>query len=236
MNFKKIALIVMISLLLTATVFVVSADDFTVSSGGISVSTHTEGFTSGDSYTLGSGGTTLTSTESSIQVQDVSGTNSGWIFTVTLTDFTTGTSVDDPTLAGADTLTVTVPVETWLSLQLVDSADSNITGAASIPATSGLDIVTAGYTVNNTVAGSGGLNVLEVEPTYGAGTYGLELDYSIGALNDWLPVGTTIESTGASTVFPNGSPVTVSANPQYQMFVGTYTTTITYSIASNPAS
>lgn len=86
----------------------------------------------------------------------------------------------------------------------------------------------------NTIAGSGSVYILEIEPGYDAGLYDFQIEYIID-LDDWLPDGTTITSTSASGEFAISSPVTVSnAIQKYQIFVGTYATTITYSVASNP--
>ena len=208
-----------------------AADDFTVTSGGISVDTHVDGFTSGDTWQISRAGTQLTSDESSISIEDLTGTNAGWIFTVSFTDFTE-TGIDDPSVDAA-TLSVNVDVEDWLSVTLKDSADAAIV-SGDIPSTDDTDVVADNYTVNNTISGSGNLNILEIEPGYGAGLFDFRIDYAID-LDDWLPLGTTITSSAAEGVFDSGSPVTVDATQQYQIFVGTYETTITYSVASNPA-
>ena len=75
-----------------------AADDFTVTSGGLTVDAHVDGFTSGDTWAIDRAGTQLTSTESSISIEDLTGTNAGWIFTISFTDFT-ATGIDDPSVA-----------------------------------------------------------------------------------------------------------------------------------------
>lgn len=233
MKIKRIAKIIIIftiiSVLNITNAFAV--DDFTVTAGGISVDAHVNGFTSGDTWQIDRAGTQLTSSESGISVEDLTGTNSGWIFTVNFTDFTE-TLINDPSVVG-ETLSVNVDVEDWMSMTLKDSTNTAIV-AGNIPATDGTDIVAANYTVNNTIVDSGNVNILEIEPGFGAGLYDFQIDYTID-LDDWLPDGTIITSTSAAGEFPSGTPVVVDNGTQkYQIFVGTYETTITYSIASNP--
>lgn len=234
MKKKIVIMLVLLSILVIGISSAIAADDFTVSSGGITVDAHVDGFTSGDTWVIDRSGTVLTSSESSIAVEDLTGTNSGWIFTVNATDFTESTgTVPDPTVNG-ETLAINVDVEDWLSMILKDSTDTAIV-AQNIPAVDGTDVVSANYTVNDTISGSGNLDVLEIEPGYGAGLFNFNIDYQI-TLDDWLPDGTTITSSAASGLFSSGSPVTVNnATQQFQIFAGTYETTITYSIASNPA-
>lgn len=234
MKKKIVIVLVLFSILAVGISSAIAADDFTVASGGITVDAHVDGFTSGDSWVIDRSGTILTSSESSISVEDITGTNSGWIFTVNTTDFTESTGlVPDPTVNG-ETLAINVDVEDWLSLTLKDSTDTAIV-AQNIPAADGTDVASSNYTVNNTISGSGNLNILEIEPGYGAGLFDFNIDYQI-TLDDWLPDGTTITSSAASGLFSSASPVTVNnATQQYQIFAGTYETTITYSIASNPA-
>lgn len=232
---KRLGIILVLAIMLVVGITsAIAADDFTVTSGGLTVDAHVDGFTSGDTWVINRAGTVLTSSESAISVEDLTGTNSGWIFTVNATDFTESTgAVADPTVNG-ETLAINVDVEDWLSMTLKDSTDAAIV-AGDIPATDGTPIAAANYTVNNAITGSGNTDILEIEPGYGAGLYDFNIDYSI-ALDDWLPDGTTITSSAASGVFSSAAPVTVNnAAQQYQIFVGTYETTITYSIASNPA-
>lgn len=232
--FRKITIVlIFISIIVFSVSSAIAADDFTVTSGGITVDAHVDGFTSGDTWQISRTGTTLTSSENGISVEDLTGTNSGWIFTVNVTDFTDASSINDPSVNG-ETLSLNVDVEDWLSMTLKDNVGTAIV-AGDIPATDGTDIAAANYTVTNTIAGSGNVNILEIEPGYGAGLYDFQIDYAI-TLDDWLPDGTTITSSAASGVFSSASPVTVdNAAQKYQIFAGTYETTITYSIASNPS-
>lgn len=228
-----IAVVILAVIMAVGITSAIAADDFVVTSGGLTVDAHVDGFTSGDTWVINRAGTVLTSSESAISVEDLTGTNSGWIFTVNVTDFTETTGVvPDPTVNGA-TLALNVDVEDWLSMTLKDNTDTTIV-AQDIPATDGSPIAAANYTVNNTIAGSGSVNILEIEPGYGAGLYDFNIDYAI-TLDDWLPDGTMITSSAASGAFSNASPVTVNnAAQMYQIFAGTYATTVTYSIASNP--
>lgn len=203
----------------------------TVCAVDVIVNSHTDGFASDDSWTINRTGTQLTSSESNITIDDSSGLNLGWVFTVNVTDFIEE-GISDPCVDMA-TLSVRVDVEDWLSMTIKDSTNTEIV-AGTIPATSGPDIPAGNYTVLNTIADSGNINVLNVQSGYGAGVYDFTIDYTIN-LDDWLPDGTNITSTAAFGVFSNASPVTVDNSAQkYQIFVGTYETTITYSVASNP--
>jgi len=89
--------------------------------------------------------------------------------------------------------------------------------------------------VNNLIANSGNTDILQIQPGFGAGVYDFEIDYAI-TLDDWLSDGTNITSTSASGVFSSVSPVTVdNAVQKFQIFAGTYETTLTYNAASNPS-
>ncbi len=170
--------------------------------------------------------------EPSLVASDLTGSNEGWIYTTTFTDFT-ASGIDDPSVDAA-TLSLNIDVEDLLSVVLEDSDSAPIV-AQDITQTDGTDIAAANYTVDNTIAGSGNLAILEVEPGYGAGTFGLELVYTID-FSRWLPDGTTITSSAAEGEFSSGSPVTVDNSDQkYQIFPSTYAITVTFSIAGNPA-
>lgn len=202
-----------------------------VMAADITVSAHIAGFISGDTWIIDRTGTQLISTENDITIEDSSGTNAGWVFSVHVDDFTE-TGINDPCVNAA-TLSVRVDVEDWLSMKLKDRNGTEIV-SGDIPATSGIDIPAANYTVNSTVIGSGNMDVLSVQAGHGAGIYDFSMDYII-SLDDWLPDGTDIISSVASGVFSNASPVKVNnALQKYQIFAGTYETTITYSVASNP--
>lgn len=195
------------------------------------VNAHADGFTTEDTWQINRSGTVLTSSENNITIDDSSGTNAGWVFSVGVSDFTQ-TGVSDPCVDSA-TLSVRVDVEDWLSMVLKDSTNTHIVGG-DIAAASGSDIPAGQYTTNEAITGSGNINVIDVQPGFGTGVYNLTIDYTI-TLDDWLPNGTTITSSSSSGVFSNLSPVTVdNSNQKYQIFVGTYETTITYSVASNP--
>lgn len=197
----------------------------------VSVTAHVDGFTTEDTWQINRSGTVLTSSDNNITIDDSSGTNSGWVFSVGVSDFTQ-TGVSDPSVQ-ASVLSVRVDVEDWLSMVLKDSTNTHITGG-DIPATSGSDIPAGQYTTNETITDSGNISVIDVQSGSGTGIYNFAIDYTI-TLDDWLPDGTTITSSASSGVFSNLSPVTVDNSSQkYQIFVGTYETTITYSVASNP--
>lgn len=197
----------------------------------LTISAHIDGFTSADTWVLDRTGTQFSSAENNIRIEDSSGTNAGWIFSVHINDFTE-TGINDPCVNAA-TLSVRVDVEDWFSMTLKDSNGVEIADGI-IPAVSGADIPIGSYTVNDTVVDSGNMDVLSVQAGHGAGIYDFTMDYMI-LIDDWLPNGTNIVSTAAAGVFSSGSPVKVNnAEQKYQIFAGTYETTITYSVASNP--
>lgn len=202
-----------------------------VMAAGLTVNAHIDGFTSGDTWVIDRSGTQLISTENNITINDSSGTNAGWVFSVHVQDFIEA-GINDPCVDAA-TLSVRVDVEDWLSMTLKDRNGEQIINK-DIPATSGLDIPAANYSVNDTIVDSGNIDVLSVQAGHGAGAYDFAIDYTI-SLDDWLPDGTDIISTASSGVFSSASPVKVNnAAQKYQIFVGTYETTITYGVASNP--
>ncbi|HBN82839.1 MAG TPA: hypothetical protein DDZ89_03250, partial [Clostridiales bacterium] len=146
--------------------------------------------------------------------------------------------IEDPTVADAE-LYVYVDVEDWLSLKMVDDSEGlselKPEGATLNPASSkGTAISSENYVANNSIIDSGLMELLKIEPGFGAGVFDFYLMYDIN-VSAWLPDGTTIKSTGQSGSFPNANPVIVANDVQkYQIFAGTYQTTITYNISGNP--
>lgn len=209
------------------------AEGFAVTGGTLTVTAHEANFVPGtDTWEIDDTGTSFTPADEAITVTDPTGENEGWIVTINFADFT-ATGIADPSVDSA-TLSLNADVEDWLSVVLKDSSAAEIV-AQAIAAVEGTAIVSDNYTANDTIASSGNLAILEIQPGYGAGEFALKLDYQID-LTQWLPDGTTITSSADSGVFKSSAPVTVNnASQKYQIFPGTYETTITYGIAGNPA-
>ncbi len=226
-----VAVAVLLVMLPTSGVY--AADQFEVTGGTLTITGHSDGFTTAnDTWVISAVDAQFIQSEPSLVASDLTGSNEGWIYTTTFTDFT-ATGIADPSVAAA-TLSLNADVEDWLSVVLEDSLSAEIIAQAITP-TDGTAIIAANYTANDTIVGSGNLAILEVEPGYGAGTFGLELVYTID-FSRWLPDGTTITSSAVTGEFASGTPVTVNnATQKYQIFPGTYETTVTFSIAGNPA-
>ncbi len=126
---KVLSLLILISILFL--------HDNIIFAGELTIDAHVDGFTTGDSWQINSAGAQLTSKENTISIEDLTVTNSGWIFTISFVDFT-ATGIDDPSVA-PETLSIKVDVEDWLSMMLKDSTDAPII-SDDIPATTGLDI------------------------------------------------------------------------------------------------
>ena len=180
MRLKKMLILILVvavvSLLVMLPTSGVYADDFIVTGGTLAVTVHAEGFTTGDSWVIDDVGTALNSSEAPV-VTDPTGTNEGWIYTVTFADFT-ATGISDPSVVAA-TLSLNVDVEDWLDVDLKNNASVSIDDVAAIPATVGTDIVTANYIPDDNIIGTGNLAILEIEPGYGAGEFGFNLAYTI---------------------------------------------------------
>lgn len=242
MNMKKLSFVIIFCLLFSYQVSGVCAQGlenaFSIESGSLdyAVDPITSINTDNSSWTIASNdGVTFEKTDK-ITVSDLSGTNQGWKFNINFTTFTNMTNIDDPTVKDAN-LHVYINVADWLSLDICDDAGGLLElkeNGSPLSAVNGTDIMSENYTANSDVTGAGSSCFLQVEPGFGAGVFDFYLMYRI-SVNDWLPTGTKIESSTNTGKFANISPVIVDNDVQkYQIFAGTYQTTITYSISGNP--
>lgn len=181
-----------------------------------------------------------------IAIVDETGTNSGWKFSIAATDFH-ATGIDDPTDAGTAAMDVFVSCGDWLSIDLDNSAEGiSSDGTYTLePGTGGegavvdaqnvfffQDVLRTG-TPNGSATASDTVDIIEVDPGYGAGKYLFDLNYSINIAN-WMPEGSRIlspENTGGRF-----GDMSVSSGDKVQVFAGTYSAEITYAACCNPAS
>lgn len=209
-----------------------AAEQFEVVGSGYENIVHSTLFSSEDVYKIDlNQGLNFHAVEN-ITVKDLSGTNSGWKLTANFSDFVV-MGIDDPCNVDG-ILNITVPVQEWLTLVVKDKGNIPITDQTII-ATVGTDLDSSSYCVQHIIPSSGDITLLSVEPGFGAGQFDFNLDFTIGGegTDSWLPVGTTINSTAGMGDL-NGVIVQESGQ-KYQIFAGTYETTITYSISGNPA-
>jgi hypothetical protein len=205
-------------------------------------------FTSGvNTGTISSGSDiTFTGSNEDIYVTDETGTNSGWKFSIAITDFYSQ-GIDDPTDAGTEDMDVFVAAGDWLSFDIDNSVDG-ITDDSThtlVPGTGGSGETVAADNVfflgnplpsaspNCSVITTDTVNIVTVSPGYGAGIYYFDLNYTI-TVDEWLPEGSKVDST--STSGGRFDDLTIGSQDKVQVFEGTYTTSITYSASCNPAS
>ena len=137
-------------------------------------------------------------------------TYSGWKFSIAITDFHTS-GVDDPTDNAAEVMDIYVSSGDWLSFN-VDNSSDGITGDAAhtlVPGTGGdgetvveSSVLFLGSslpegTPNCSAAATDTLNIVTVDPGYGAGKYFFDLNYTI-TIDEWLPEGSLIDSSSAA--------------------------------------
>ncbi len=180
-------------------------------------------------------------------ITDATGTNSGWKFSVAVTDFY-AQSIDDPTDCGTEDMDVFIAVGDWLSLTIDNSAegissdDSHTLVSGTMPVNGavvpadkvlffGSPLPTG--TPNGSVISTDTINVMTVDPGYGAGIYMFDLNYKI-MVDGWLPNGALIDSTASAG--ERFDDMTIGAGDMVQVFAGVYSTNITYSVSCNPAS
>lgn len=181
-----------------------------------------------------------------IAIVDETGTNSGWKFSIAATDFH-ATGIDDPTDAGTADMDVFVSCGDWLSIDLDNSAEGiSSDGTYTLePGTGGegavvdaqnvsflQDVLRTG-TPNGSATASDTVDIIDVDPGYGAGKYLFDLNYSIN-ISNWMPEGSRIlspENTGGRF-----EDMSVASGDKIQVFAGTYSAEITYAACCNPAS
>lgn len=189
---------------------------------------------------------TFTGSNDGILLTDETGTNSGWKFSIAITDFY-AQGIDDPTDGLSETMDVFVAAGDWLELSIDNSVDG-ITEDGTytmVPGTGGSgatiaasDVLFLGTplpssTPNCSTSSTDTISLITVEPGYGAGIYNFDLNYTI-TVDEWLPEGSKVDSSASSG--GRFDDLTVTGSDNVQVFEGTYTMGITYSASCNPAS
>lgn len=182
-----------------------------------------------------------------ISITDATGTNSGWKFSVAVTDFFTQ-GIDDPTDSGVEDMDIFVAAGDWMSLSIdnssegIDSDENHTLVCGPFPGVG--ETVSAAHVVffgaplpsgtphcSDSISDT--INLITVDPGYGAGKYVFDLNYKI-TIPDWLPMGSKINSTASAG--GRFDDLTIGATDRVQVFAGVYTTNIVYSVSCNPAS
>ncbi len=205
-------------------------------------------FTPGvNSGTISSGNDIIfTGSNDNIYITDETGTNSGWKFSIAITDFHSQ-GIDDPTDAGSEDMEVFVAAGDWLSFNIDNSVDGINEDATNtlVPGSGGSGETVAADNVlflgnplplatpNCSVFATDTINIVTVDPAYGAGIYYFDLNYTI-TVDEWLPEGCKVDSS--ATAGGRFDELTIGSEDRVQVFEGTYTTSITYSASCNPAS
>jgi hypothetical protein len=274
---KKILILILVMVLVmalgTSTAYA-AAETFTVTGGGRTfsmegvvgdqaVTTFTPDPDGTNTIALGSdlvftGGET-------VLIEDESGTNAGWIFQFTATNFYCESSIDDPVSnVATNYLDVYIPAAAWLSFTIDNDGNivdviGDITGATFSSTTDvtgvGADIAntaattdkwTAGLATSlspsdantSTVTNTIDINILEIEPGYGAGGYDFDFD-PVVTIDEWLPTGTHIATdtgSGRFHLINTDGNINDGAAEKIQVFAGVYTSTFGYSLSSNATS
>ncbi len=181
-----------------------------------------------------------------ICITDETGTNSGWKFSIAMTDFYSQ-GIDDPTDSGTEDMDLFIAAGDWLSFTIDNSVDgisadgtyTLIPGAAGDGGdVSEADVLYLGSplqsgTPNCSVSATDTINLVTVNPGYGAGRYFFDLNYTI-CIDEWMPEGAKIDSSASSG--GRFDDMTVASGDKVQVFAGTYAADITYSASCNPAS
>lgn len=181
-----------------------------------------------------------------ISITDETGTNSGWKFSIAMTDFYSQ-GVDDPTDSGTEDMDLFVAAGDWLTFTIDNSVDGISSDEANIlipgAAGDGGDVSAANVlylgsplptgTPNCSVNTTDTINLVTVNPGYGAGRYFFDLNYTI-CIDEWMPVGSKIDSSASAG--DRFDDMTVVSGDKVQVFAGTYAADITYSASCNPAS
>lgn len=182
-----------------------------------------------------------------LEITDATGTNSGWKFSLAVTDFYTQ-GIDDPTDSDSEDMDIFIAAGDWMSFS-IDNSSEGIDCDGSYTLVCGAfpgvgETVSADHVVfmgvplpNGTphcsASAADTINVITVDPGFGAGRYVFDLNYKI-TIPEWLPVGAKIDSSAS-----NGKrfdDMTIGASDKVQVFAGIYTTNIVYSVSCNPAS
>lgn len=181
-----------------------------------------------------------------ICITDETGTNSGWKFSIAVTDFYSQ-GIDDPTDNGTEDMDLFIAAGDWLSFTIDNSVDGITSDGthALVPGAGGdggnvseanvlyLGAPLPAGTPNCSVSAADTINLVTVNPGYGAGKYFFDLNYTI-CIDEWMPVGSKIDSSASAG--GRFDDMTVASGDKVQVFAGTYATDITYSASCNPAS
>lgn len=251
-NLRKIlCLTAAIALTLTAWTGVMAVEESFAILGASNVTVEVPGspvFTAAtDTGTIVAGSDiTFTGSNDDIYITDETGTNSGWKFSIAVTDFYSE-GIDDPTDAGSEDMDVFVAAGDWLSFDIdnstegIDSDGTNtlIPGASGVGENVSADNVLyfgtplPTETPNCSTSATDTVNFITVTPGYGAGIYFFDLNYTI-TVDEWLPVGSKVDSSASAG--GRFDDLTIGGSDKVQVFEGTYTTSITYTASCNPAS
>lgn len=188
---------------------------------------------------------TFSGSNDNIYLTDETGTNSGWKFSIAITDFYSE-GLDDPTDSGSEDMDVFVSAGDWLDIS-IDNSASGITDDSThtlVPGAGGSGETISADNVyylgtplpssspNCSTSATDTINLITVSPGYGAGIYYFDLNYTI-TVDEWLPEGSKVDSSAdAGGRFDD---LTIGSSDKVQVFEGTYTTSITYSASCNPA-
>lgn len=187
----------------------------------------------------------FTGSNDNICITDETGTNSGWKFGVSTTDFYL-LDIDDPTDSNGETMDVYVFSCDWLSFTIDNSVeamcedgnytlipgaggDGGIVPAESVSFFGGMD---ADFPPNCSTTATNNANVIRVLPGYGAGKYFFDLNYII-TIGEWLPHGSVVDSTAMNGRFND---LSIESGDKVQVFAGVYTANMVYSASCNPVS
>ena len=188
----------------------------------------------------------FTGSNNDVFLTDETGTNSGWKFSIAITDFYSE-GIDDPTDAGLADMDVFVAAGDWLSFDIDNSVDG-ITDDSThtlVPGTGGVGETIAAANVlflgnplpvstpNCSTTATDTVNLITVASGYGAGIYYFDLNYTI-TVDEWLPEGSKVDSSASAG--GRFDDLTIGSSDRVQVFEGTYTAGITYSASCNPAS
>ncbi|MBN2559019.1 MAG: hypothetical protein JXB33_09725, partial [Clostridia bacterium] len=181
-----------------------------------------------------------------MSVTDETGTNSGWKFSVAMTDFHTS-GIDDPTDGASADMDIFIAAGDWMSINIDNSSqgmdeDGTYTLIPGIGGDGGVveadkvlffgGMLPIG-TPNCSEVTANTMNLITVDPGYGAGRYVFDLNLKI-LIDGWLPVGARVNSTASAG--GRFDDMTIGAGDKVQVFAGVYSADMTYSASCNPAS
>jgi len=244
-----IALIIVLSLSISGSVMAMEENIEVTGASNVEVSmTEVPVFTPATHYGAINVGSFIgfSGSNENVSIIDATGTNSGWKFSLAVTDFYQQ-NIDDPTDGVSEQMDVFISAGDWMSFN-IDNVQDNIMDDGSytlIPGIGGSGETIAAdkvlyfgsplpsVTPHCSTTATDTINLITVEPGYGAGKYIFDLNCKI-TIHDWLPMGAKIDSSASSG--SRFDDMTVGAGDKVQVFAGIYTTNITYSASCNPVS